>query len=173
MNAVLLAYNQKSRHSWFYNKALAIFFTILLGASMSLFLIVPVLGSVILPTIKLYLPDLVELFNLISTLSWLLSATAIAATLALLYKIVPEKEQKGSIWPGAIFALIGWLIGSSGFAFYVNTFANFSTYGFFGSIMVFLLWLYITGLMIILGAELNDSLDQHRMKKEKTDAISE
>jgi membrane protein len=170
MNAVLLAYNQTSRHSWFYNKALAILFTILLGGSMSLFLIVPVLGSLVLPMIKMYLPDLLALFNLINTLSWLVSAVAIVATLALLYKIVPQKPVKGSIWPGAIFALTGWLIGSSGFAFFVNNFANYSTYGFFGSVMVFLLWLYITGLMIILGAELNDSLDQHRLSKEKTEA---
>lgn len=170
MNAVLLAYNQSSHRKWYHTKALAILFTFLLGGSMSLFLIVPVLGSLIQPIIAMYLPDLLELFKLINRLSWLITAVAIVSTLALLYKIVPKKESKGSIWPGAIFASIGWLIGSTGFALLVNTFVTYSIYGVFGSIMIFLLWLYITGLMIILGAELNDSLDQHRRNK-KSEAI--
>lgn len=165
MNAVLLAYNQTNRHSWIYNKALAILFTILIGGSLSLFLIIPVLGGVLHPFIEGFLPDFLALFDLVTILSWLISSTAIVATLALLYKVVPKKQEKGSIWPGAIFALFGWLVGSFGFALYVNNFANYSTYGVFGSMMVFLLWLYITGLMIILGAELNDALDQYRKKQ--------
>ena len=160
MNAVLVAYNQTSKHSWFYNKALALFFTILIGGSLSLFLIIPVLGSLIQPLLSNFLPELLGLFDIVTMLSWLISATAIASTLALLYKIVPDSGSKPTIWPGTIFALVGWLIGSSGFALYVNSFANYSTYGVFGSIMVFLLWLYITGLMIILGAEVNDAIDQ-------------
>lgn len=173
MNAVLLSRNQRNKRKWHINKLLAIMFTVLIGASLSLFLIVPVLGSFIESMISQYIPDFLPLFSLISTISWVISAAAILSTLALLYKIVPEKTDKLTIWPGTFFALFGWLIGSWGFAYYVNTFANYSTYGFFGSVMVFLLWLYITGLMIILGAELNDSIDQYKLykkAKEKPDS---
>jgi membrane protein len=162
MNAVLLSRNQTNKRKWHINKLLAIMFTIMIGASLSLFLIIPVLGSLLQSFLSQYLPEFLPMFDLLSTLSWLISAVAIISTLALLYKIVPQKTEKLTIWPGAFFALIGWIIGSLGFAFYVNNFANYSTYGFFGSIMVFLLWLYITGLMIILGAELNDSIDQYK-----------
>ncbi len=160
MNSVLVAYNQTSKRSWLYNRALALFFTILIGGSLSLFLIVPVLGSLIQPLISNFLPDLLGLFDLVTLTSWLLSSAAIAGTLALLYKIVPETGKSPTIWPGTLFALIGWMISSSAFALYVNNFANYSAYGVFGSIMIFLLWLYITGLMIILGAEINDAIDQ-------------
>ncbi len=160
MNAVLLAYGQKSKHSWYVNKAMALFFTIMIGISMSLFLIVPVLGSLVYPFLSDLLPNMTGLFDIVTISSWVISTTAIAGTLALLYKIVPETGDDPTIWPGTIFALLGWLLGSTGFAYYVNHFANYSTYGVFGSIMVFLLWLYITGMMIILGAELNDALDQ-------------
>lgn len=169
MNAVLLSRNQRNKRKWHINKLLAIMFTVLIGASLSLFLIVPVLGNFIESMLTQYIPDFLPLFELISTLSWVISAAATMSTLALLYKIIPEKTDKLTIWPGTFFALIGWLVGSWGFAFYVNTFANYSTYGFFGSVMVFLLWLYITGLMIILGAELNDSIDQYKTLKNEED----
>lgn len=164
MDAVLLSRNQKNKRNWLHNKSLAIVFTFLIGISLSLSLIVPVLGTFIKSTLEQFIPNLLPLFDLISTISWLISTIAIVCTLALLYKVIPEKTDKLTIWPGAFFALFGWLIGSLGFAFYVNSFANYSTYGFFGSIMVFLLWLYIMGLMIILGAELNDSIDQYKLQ---------
>lgn len=167
MNAILLSRNQVNQRKWHINKLLAIMFTILIGISLSLFLIVPVLGSFIQEAIKMYIPDFLPLFDLISTLSWVISAAAMISTLALLYKIIPAKSDSLTIWPGAFFALIGWIVGSLGFGFYVSNFANYSTYGFFGSIMVFLLWLYITGLMIILGAELNDSIDQYKKHQQE------
>ena len=71
------------------------------------------------------------------------------------------------IYPGAIFATLTWLAASQLFAYYVNNFGNFSrTYGSLGGIIVFLVWLYISSSIILLGAEIN-AVSNHTYKEKK------
>ena len=61
--------------------------------------------------------------------------------------------------PGALAALVSWLAFSAGFSFYVENIANYSVlYGALGGVVVLLLWLYATGMVFVLGAELNHAL---------------
>lgn len=165
INGVLVAYNQPNRMSWFKKRLLALLFTLLFGFTFIVFLIIPVVGSYFLPIIGNIFPNLVDLFDLLNRFSWVVSALIILGSLAFFYKVIPERCEKCSIWWGALFSLLGWVITSYGFVLYVTYFANYSVYGIFGSIMVFLIWLYITGIMIILGAEINDAIDQYRKKE--------
>lgn len=82
------------------------------------------------------------------------------AALALLYAMPQDKRQPASsILPGAGIALIAWLTVSIGFSFYVENFANYSIiYGTLGAVIVLLSWLYMTAVILILGAELNAAL---------------
>lgn len=74
-----------------------------------------------------------------------------------LYWIAPNvKLRCKSTFPGAVFSTIGWMISSAILSLYVRNFSNFSlTYGSIGTIIVLMLWLYISGFIVILGAEIN------------------
>lgn len=83
---------------------------------------------------------------------------------ALLYKYAPARKDGKRVkiveaLPGSIFASIGWVLTSLGFAYYVNNFGNFAkTYGSLGGIIALLLWLYISSVIIILGGEINATI---------------
>jgi membrane protein len=84
---------------------------------------------------------------------------------ALLYWAAPNVKQPGFRWvsPGGILAVVGWLIASAAFAFYVSSFGSYNkTYGALGGVVVFLVWLWISNIVILLGAEFNAELERGR-----------
>jgi membrane protein len=84
---------------------------------------------------------------------------------ALLYWAAPNVKQPGFRWisPGGLLAVIGWIIGSLIFAFYVANFGSYNkTYGALGGVIIFLLWLWISNIMVLLGAEFNAELERGR-----------
>jgi len=89
-------------------------------------------------------------------LRWPISIAAIAVILAVLYYAGPDVEQSFRwISPGSIFATVLWLIATALVGIYL-TFSNpGSAYGVVGSVLVLLFFLYVTGIVFILGAELN------------------
>ncbi len=86
---------------------------------------------------------------------------------AVLYHATPNVQQPRFRWlsPGAVVAILVWVLASVAFGFYVTTFGKYgqgSAYGSLGSIVVFLLWLWITNLALLLGAELDAELERTR-----------
>jgi membrane protein len=84
---------------------------------------------------------------------------------AVLYWAAPNVKQPGFRWitPGGILAVLGWVIASAAFAFYVGNFGSYNkTYGALAGPIVFLVWLWISNLMILLGAEFNAELERGR-----------
>jgi membrane protein len=96
----------------------------------------------------------------------------ILLALELLYFIAPNSKQRWrETTPGALFALGVWLLVSFGFKFYVVRFGNYdATYGTLGGVMVLMLWLYLTGVAILLGGEINSVLAQVRDKEQQAHA---
>jgi len=95
---------------------------------------------------------------------------------SLLYIYAPDCRLRfRDIYPGAIFATLAWLVASQLFAYYVNHFGNFSrTYGSLGGIIVFLVWLYISSSITLLGAEINAVSDRtFKKNREITRSIIE
>lgn len=89
---------------------------------------------------------------------WPVLVLIVLAIIALLYYATPNVKLRGFKWvlPGALFALVLWLIASVGFAFYVANFGSYNkTYGTLAGVVVFLVWLWITNVALLLGAELN------------------
>lgn len=85
--------------------------------------------------------------------------------LAVLYWATPNVRQKGFRWvsPGAIVAVVIWLIASGLFAVYVANFSSYNkTYGALAGVIIFLVWLWISNLAILLGLELDAELDHER-----------
>lgn len=93
--------------------------------------------------------------------------------ITILYKYSPSIKDGINIKfsesiPGAIFASLLWVILSTGFSFYVSNFGSYSkTYGSLGGVIVFLIWLYMSSIVIVLGAEVNATLLSMKDKKNK------
>jgi membrane protein len=88
---------------------------------------------------------------------------------AVLYWAAPNVKQPGFRWitPGGVLAVIGWVIASLAFALYVSNFASYNkTYGALAGPIVFLVWLWISNIMILLGAEFNAELERGRAIEE-------
>jgi membrane protein len=82
---------------------------------------------------------------------------------AVLYWAAPSVKQPGFRWitAGGVLAVIGWVIASAAFTFYVGNFGSYNkTYGALAGPIVFLVWLWISNVMILLGAEFNAELER-------------
>jgi membrane protein len=96
---------------------------------------------------------------------WPVILIVIALMLAILYWAAPNVRHPGFRWlsPGALAAIVIWIIASAGFALYVAMFANYNkTYGALGGVIVFLVWLWISNLAVLFGAELNAEIERGR-----------
>ncbi|WP_067811593.1 YihY/virulence factor BrkB family protein [Actinomadura kijaniata] len=99
-----------------------------------------------------------------SIAKWPVLVLVASFLISLLYWASPNAKQ-GFRWvtPGGVLALLLWAVASAGFAFYVANFSSYNkTYGSLAGIIIFLVWLWITNLAILLGAEVNAELERGR-----------
>jgi len=100
-----------------------------------------------------------------SIVKWPVLIVLVSLMFAILYWASPNARTGGFRWvsPGGIFAVVLWLIASGAFAIYLATFANYGkTYGALGGVIAFLVWLWISNIAILLGAELDAELERGR-----------
>jgi membrane protein len=96
---------------------------------------------------------------------WPVLLLIVSGILAILYYSAPNVRQPGFRWvsPGSLLAVVLWITASALFALYVANFSSYNkTYGTLASAIVFLVWLWITNVAILLGAELNAELERGR-----------
>jgi membrane protein len=95
---------------------------------------------------------------------WPVLLLLVSFMLAVLYWGAPNVKLPFRLFsPGGLLAVLGWVIASVAFAFYVGNFGSYNeTYGALAGPIVFLLWLWITNICILLGAELNAELERSR-----------
>jgi membrane protein len=94
---------------------------------------------------------------------WVLGLSALVVLFAAIYYLAPNRTSPRWVWvsPGGILAAVIWLVASLGFSFYVSSFGKYAqTYGSLAGVVVLLLWLYLTGLALVLGGELNAELER-------------
>lgn len=96
---------------------------------------------------------------------WPLLAVIVVVVVAVLYYFAPNVKQPKFRWMsmGAFLAIFIWALASVGFAFYVANFSSYNkTYGALGGVIVFLLWLWITNIALLLGAEFDAEVERGR-----------
>src|SRR5688572_31309421 len=93
-------------------------------------------------------------------LQWPLVFALVSSAIAIVYYFAPDAEQDW-VWltPGSIMATILWLIASLGFKYYIANFGGYESYGIIGGVMVLMLWFYLSGLVILIGAEMNAEIE--------------
>ncbi|KMY45794.1 hypothetical protein AC622_17620 [Bacillus sp. FJAT-27916] len=159
------AYDVEENRSFIVSRALALVLTLAMIFVVVVSLLLPIFGRMILEVVFDILGF--EPSYVYTLLRWTISIAVTTFVFTMLYWLAPNiKISLKSAWPGALFASIGWALSSLAFSFYVNSFGNYtSTYGSLGGLIVLMLWFYLSGLVIIVGGEINAVLRHNRAKK--------
>lgn len=157
INMAIHAYGEDNERNFFVSKGIALGMTLLLGVGVLLLIVSNVFGSQIIDFVMDFIPISGADVILINVFRYVLTTVILILTLSIFYKVSPQQHVfwKSTI-PGAIFGVIAWQLVSLGFSLYVSNFGNYdSTYGSLGGIIVTLLWLQLTGMIILIGSEIN------------------
>ncbi|MFC7616357.1 YihY/virulence factor BrkB family protein [Actinokineospora soli] len=96
---------------------------------------------------------------------WPVIVALVSLTFAMLYWAAPNVRQPGFRWitPGGVLAVLIWLLASAAFGLYVANFGSYNkTYGSLGGVIGFLVWLWISNIAVLLGAEVDAELARER-----------
>jgi membrane protein len=156
VRAVKIAYDQETEKSILENRFVAIALTIAV-------IIALIIALALIAAVPVLLRDLDAGHPLITfgNFRWLLIGLGTAAAVGFLYRYAPPRRPDGwkSVLPGVVFATMAWTIVSIGFSIYVSSFGSYNeTYGTLGAAVVLLLWFWLTALVVIVGAELNEAI---------------
>lgn len=165
-------YNINEQRSFLKLNAIGIFATFAMALVILFTLSFLVFGRVIGELAFQYL-GLAEIFSILwSVLRYTIPFFIIFVSFTLLFLYSPNRQlQLKNVYPGAIFSTLAWISASQAFAFYVNNFGNFSrTYGSIGGIIVFMIWIYISNVVVLLGGEINATL--HHLLHKSNNNIS-
>jgi membrane protein len=161
IDALNRAYDIEEARPWWKVRLLAIGLTLALAAFVLIAFALVLLG----PTAADYIARLTGLGPVFAwtwkILQWPVVLGLVAIGAGLLYYFGPDAEQEW-VWvtPGSVLTAVLWFVASLGFKFYVVNFGAYTeTYGAIGGVMVLLLWFYISGLVMLLGAELNAEIE--------------
>lgn len=110
-----------------------------------------------------------------AVLRWGIILLSVLLAFALIYYLGPHTDQRFRlVSPGSVFATIGLLVTSLLFKVYVGNFGNYDkTYGSLGAVIALLMWLYITGFVVLLGAEVNELLTRHAPKPRRFESSAD
>ena len=171
VRAINKAYDYEETRSYIRLKFISILFTIALLVLLIIIFISLVFGELLGIMIFDYFGRGEQFLTIWSSLRFIISIIFMVYTFALLYKYSPCVDNRCSIklkstLPGGLFATIGWMLTSAVFSYYVSNFCKYSTtYGSVGGVIVLLVWLYLSSIIIILGGEINGTLEYFRINK--------
>ncbi|MCB1340567.1 MAG: YihY/virulence factor BrkB family protein [Pseudooceanicola sp.] len=138
---------------------------------MTAMLVVAMLVSVATLSVTSVLTAESELPGFVHVIAWPVVAGIVTLAISLLYRLSLRHRNPKVRWitPGAAAATLLWIVGTLGFGIYAANFANYNeTFGALGGAIALLMWLWISTLIILFGAELNATLDQTVEKSGKT-----
>ena len=161
IDALNRAYDVEDSRPWWKQRLIAVGLTL----GVALFMLVSFALIVVGPQMADWIASRVGLgaaFTLTwKILQWPLVFALVATAIGFIYYFAPDVDQD-FVWitPGSLVATVLWMLGSLAFRFYVVNFGSYNeTYGAIGGVMVLMLWLYLTGLSIIIGAEMNAEIE--------------
>ena len=150
---------------------MSFFFAVIFLVIILFSLLLMLAGGYIIQAIIKVFPQVAHFETVIQLLRFVVMIFPIWCSILLLYVFAPNHKVKfRQALPGALFSTVAWMGVSFIFSFYVTNMGNYSfLYGSLGAIIVLMLWLYITGMILILGGELNfvvmKRLETRRKKK--------
>ena len=163
MRALNIAYGEVERRPiWkFYLTALA--FTVMTG----LFFVLAFAAVVVIPAAVEFIPGMDAAARQLARVLPFIGVVAVFFWACfVLYRFGPDRRpaKKRWLWPGCAFATLGWLAISYGFARFVSDFGSYNaTYGAIASVVILLMWFFLTAFVVIMGAELNAEMERQTL----------
>lgn len=163
ISAINAAYDEEETRSFFRRKGVALLLS--LGAiafmviSVGLIAVAPVLLDTFVPEGATR--------ALLQVGRWVGLVLAVMAGTAVLYKLAPDRDDPRLAWVsvGSVVATALWLLASLGFSLYVENYGRYTqTYGALAGVAILMLWLWITALIVLVGAELNAEAEQQTIR---------
>ncbi|WP_238473769.1 YihY/virulence factor BrkB family protein [Paenisporosarcina cavernae] len=168
MNALIKSlnrsYNLIETRPFVVARGISLVFTILLIVLFIIALLLPIFGKQIGVAIFAYIGYKSGFLTVWDGIRWILPPIMIFGVFMFLYWVAPNRKLYfKSVIPGAAFATIGWIIVSLGFSLYVSSFGNYSaTYGSIGAIIVLMMWLYLSGIILMVGGQINAVMQERK-----------
>lgn len=158
-----IAYDEEEKRGFFKLQGVALLLTL-----------IAIIGAVVAIGLVAVLPAILQVMHLgratelIASLArWPILIGGFMFALAVLYRYAPSRDEPRWRWVsgGAVAASVLWVAGSGLFSLYVSKFGNYDkTYGSLGGLVVFLFWLFLTGYVVLFGAELNSEMERQTEK---------
>ena len=169
MRAVRRAYHVKRPKKLLRYNLKVLIFTVFLLITIIVGFAAAVLGRQLLNMVGRYITLNNAAAEIWLQLRFLLLAAMVWALVTLCYSMAPdERIPTRDIVPGTLISIGCWLLTTLGFSFYVENFANYSIiYGSIGAVIVALVWLNLSSMLMIMGAEINVLLIERREKKKE------
>ena len=160
-SAMNRAYDIEEGRPWWKVRLTAIVLTISLSFLIVIAFTLIVAGPEMADAIGKHLPYGFVVAWAWKIVQWPVAFAMAAFGIGLIYYFAPDAEQDW-VWitPGSLLATLLWLLASLGFRYYAVNFGNYeATYGTLGGVIILMLWFFITGLVIVIGAEMNAEIE--------------
>ncbi len=108
----------------------------------------------------------------IRILGWVVATGMLALLFAVIYYWAPDVQQRRWRWlsPGSAVGILGWVLASIGLRVYIHFVTNYSaTYGSLGAVIILLTWFYLSGLMLLLGGEIDSQIESAATERRMSD----
>jgi membrane protein len=112
----------------------------------------------------------------IRTVGWIVAVGLLALLFAVIYYFAPDLKQKRWRWltPGAAIGILGWALASVGLRVYLHFFNSYTrTYGSLGAVIILLTWFYLSGLMLLIGGEVNSEIEVAATEKRLAEQVAD
>lgn len=169
MQQLNVTYGVKEGRAFIRARAVAIGLSLLFGALMLLAFSLIVLGGVAQDWLGRYIGRSAWLLGFFATLRWVIIVLSVVLAFSLMYWLAPNvRDQRFRLLTvGGTVATVLLLAASVGLAVYVQNFANYDkVYGSIGAVIALMLWLYMAGLSLLLGSEVDVLLARHAARRE-------
>lgn len=172
MSALNVAYEVEDRRAWWHRRLVALTLTLGFSLLVLLTLALVVFGRPLASALGTRLGVGGPVDRLWTLATWPLVVGATLAGIALVYSLAPAGGRPWRwVTPGSAFALAGWVGGSYLLRLYVGWFGSFNrTYGSIGAMILLMMWLYVTSLILLVGAEIDSEIARAEARRQEARA---
>jgi membrane protein len=165
-DALNIIYDEREKRGLIWFNVVSLFFTVCAIAAAGIAAAVVVVFPLMMAALGFTATD----YPLVGYLRWPLMFVLLIPALAVLYRYGPSRRLAKWRWisVGSVFAAFAWLMVSSLFSWYLSNFANYNaTYGALGAVVGLMMWMWLSTLVVLIGAELNSEIE-HQTARDST-----
>jgi membrane protein len=163
---LMQAFNRSSliieKRTWLKRRSIALVLTIVISIALLIAITIMTAGESLITFLQSHIQEKSHFWiYLIAFSRWIIVIAIFFVTISLLYKFGPANKQKWKfLSTGSIMATILAILTSMGFTYYINHFSSYNkVYGSIGTLIILMLWLYLNSLILLIGFELNASIE--------------